>query len=70
MAGILEIARRLSGQALSRTIRFVAFVNEEPPFFQTHTAQDTPDKIDYEKMTRVVLSVQKMLEVLAYQGKP
>ncbi|OAD22340.1 hypothetical protein THIOM_001861 [Candidatus Thiomargarita nelsonii] len=35
-----------------------------------HTAQDTPDKIDYEKMTRVVLSVQKMLEVLAYQGKP
>jgi len=193
VAGILEIARRLYGQALSRTIRFVAFVNEEPPFFQTeamgslvyanrsaekgekivgmltletigyfrdepgsqhypalinffypdkgnfiafvgnlssrrllrkaidifrkhatipsegaalpawiqgvdwsdhwsfwengypaimitdtapyrypyyHTAQDTPDKIDYEKMTRVVLSVQKMLEVLASQGKP
>jgi len=193
VAGILEIARRLYGQPLSRTIRFVAFVNEEPPFFKTeamgslvyanrsaekgekivgmmtletigyfrdepgsqhypalinffypdkgnfiafvgnlssrrllrkaidifrkhatipsegavlpawipgvdwsdhwsfwengypaimitdtapyrypyyHTAQDTPDKIDYEKMTRVVLSVQKMLEVLAYQGKP
>jgi len=193
VAGTLEIARRLSGQALSRTIRFVAFVNEEPPFFKTeamgslvyanrsaekgekivgmmtletigyfreepgsqhypalinffypdkgnfiafvgnlssrrllreaidifrkhatipsegavlpawiqgvdwsdhwsfwengypaimitdtapyrypyyHTAQDTPDKIDYKKMTRVVLSVQKMLEVLASQGKP
>ncbi|OAD19861.1 peptidase, M28 family, partial [Candidatus Thiomargarita nelsonii] len=35
VAGILEIARRLYGQALSRTIRFVAFVNEEPPFFKT-----------------------------------
>lgn len=188
VAGILEMARLLYGHALSRTVRFVAFVNEEPPFFKTesmgslvyanrsaskaekivgmialetigyfrdepgsqqypsplnyfypdkgnfigfvgnlssrrllrdaidifrqhatipsegaalptwipgvgwsdhwsfwehgypaimitdtaiyrypyyHTPQDTPDKIDYEKMTRVVLSVQKMVEALA-----
>jgi hypothetical protein len=193
VAGILEIARLLSGQALSRTIRIVAFVNEEPPFFQTeamgslvyanrsaergenivgvivletigyfrdepgsqhypplinlfypdkgnfiafisnlssrrllrdainifrqhatipsqgaalpawipgvdwsdhwsfwkngypaimitdtapyrypyyHTAQDTPDKIDYEKITRVVLAVQKMVEALANRLVP
>lgn len=33
VAGILELARLLATQELSRTVRFVAFVNEEPPFF-------------------------------------
>ena len=35
VAALLEIARRSSGTRPSRTIRFVAFVNEEPPFFTT-----------------------------------
>lgn len=35
VAALLEIARRLSGERLSRTVRFVAFVNEEPPFSRT-----------------------------------
>ena len=35
VAAVLEIARLLAGQRLERTVRFVAFVNEEPPFFQT-----------------------------------
>jgi len=35
VAALLELARRFSGRAQPRTIRFVAFVNEEPPFFQT-----------------------------------
>ncbi len=35
VAGLLEMARLLAGRPLSRTVRFVAFVNEEPPFFQT-----------------------------------
>ena len=35
VAAVLEIARLLAGQRPDRTIRFVAFVNEEPPFFQT-----------------------------------
>lgn len=34
-AAVLELARLLAGQKLARSIRFVAFVNEEPPFFQT-----------------------------------
>ena len=34
-AAVLEIARLLAGKRLARSIRFVAFVNEEPPFFQT-----------------------------------
>ena len=35
VAGVLEMARLLADQPLPRTVRFVAFVNEEPPFFQT-----------------------------------
>jgi len=32
-AALLEIARQLAGQPLARTVRLVAFVNEEPPHF-------------------------------------
>jgi len=35
VAALLEIARLLSKKTLSRTVRFVAFVNEEPPFYRT-----------------------------------
>lgn len=35
VAAVLEIARLLREEPLSRTVRFVTFVNEEPPFFQT-----------------------------------
>jgi peptidase M28-like protein len=36
-AAVLELARLLAAQRLARTVRFVAFVNEEVPFFQTDT---------------------------------
>ena len=35
VAALLELARIFNGSRPSRTIRFVAFVNEEPPWFQT-----------------------------------
>ena len=35
VAAVLDLARRLHGQPCRRTIRFVGFVNEEPPFFRT-----------------------------------
>lgn len=34
VAAMLEVARRLAGRPLSRTVRFYAWANEEPPFFQ------------------------------------
>lgn len=36
VAGLLELARLLKSFAFERTIRFVAFVNEEPPYFYTN----------------------------------
>ena len=35
VAAILELARRFAGHPRPRTIKFAAFVNEEPPFFKT-----------------------------------
>jgi len=34
-AAVLALARAFAGSRPSRTLRFVAFVNEEPPYFQT-----------------------------------
>jgi hypothetical protein len=33
VAALLALARRARGHSFARTVRFVAFVNEEPPFF-------------------------------------
>ncbi len=35
VAALLELSRRMATGALRRTVRFVAFANEEPPFFGT-----------------------------------
>ena len=35
VAALLALARRFAGRNPQRTLRFVALVNEEPPFFQT-----------------------------------
>lgn len=35
VAATLALARRAAGRPFDRTVRFVLFVNEEPPFFQT-----------------------------------
>jgi Zn-dependent M28 family amino/carboxypeptidase len=35
VAALLALARRFAGKPAGKTVRFVAFVNEEPPYFQT-----------------------------------
>lgn len=35
VAGLLELARFMSDKQTNRSIKFIAFVNEEPPFFKT-----------------------------------
>jgi hypothetical protein len=35
VAAVLALARRFAGKPVDRTLRFVAFTNEEPPYFQT-----------------------------------
>ena len=35
VAALLALARRFAGKPAGKTLRFVAFVNEEPPYFQS-----------------------------------
>jgi Zn-dependent M28 family amino/carboxypeptidase len=35
VAAVIELARRFAAERPARTLRFVAFVNEEPPFYHT-----------------------------------
>jgi len=35
VAALLELSRLFSSKSISRTLRFVSFANEEPPFFKT-----------------------------------
>jgi Zn-dependent M28 family amino/carboxypeptidase len=35
VAAMLALARRFAGKPTGQTLRFIAFVNEEPPYFQT-----------------------------------
>lgn len=35
IAALLALARRFAGKPVAQTLRFVAFANEEPPYFQT-----------------------------------
>lgn len=54
VAGLLEIARLLKNVRLNHTVKFIAFVNEEPPFFKSinmgsyvyaHQAKEKGEKI-------------------------
>jgi Zn-dependent M28 family amino/carboxypeptidase len=37
VAGLLELAQLLSNVQTNRTVKFIAFVNEEPPFYKTES---------------------------------
>ena len=65
VAGVLELARLLQGSKLRRTVRFVLFVNEEPPYFHT----DTMGSLVYARQLRrdrVPVSAMISLEMLGF----
>jgi hypothetical protein len=65
VAAMLALARRFAGTRPARTIRFVAFVNEEPPNFQTATMGSWQyAKRSYERKENVVAMLS--LEAVGY----
>ena len=65
VAGVLELARLLQGSKLRRTVRFVLFVNEEPPYFRT----DTMGSLVYARQLRhdrIPVSAMISLEMLGF----
>jgi hypothetical protein len=94
VASLIELSRLLTQPDLQRTVRFVFFVNEEPPFFTTgqmgslryarqgypgvmvtdtalfryehyHMPGDTPDRVRYGHLARVVAGLEKVIVDLA-----
>ncbi len=65
VAATLELARLLKGTRLRRTIRFVFFVNEEPPYFKT----ESMGSLVYARQLRrdgVPISAMISLETIGY----
>lgn len=65
VAATLELARMLQGSRFRRTVRFVLFVNEEPPYFQT----EQMGSLVYARQLRhdgVPVSAMISLEMLGY----
>src|ERR1700730_10652956 len=65
VAGVLELARLLQGSKLRRTVRFVLFVNEEPPYFRT----DAMGSLVYARQLRrdrIPVSAMISLEMLGF----
>jgi len=68
VAAVLEVARMLQGSKLHKTVRFVLFVNEEPPFFQT----DIMGSLVYARQLKrdhIAVSAMISLEMLGYYSE-
>ena len=68
IAGLLELARLFSRQDIDKTIRFIAFVNEEPPFFMTEDMGSRVNaKASMMRQDRIIAMVS--LEMIGYYNK-
>lgn len=76
VAAVLELADYFAGQKLQHTFRFIAFVNEEPPFFKTANmgsmryAKDCHAKKDPIKLMISVESIGYFSAKKGSQGYP
>ena len=68
IAGLLELARLLKEQPLQRTVRFVAFPHEEPPYFYTHL-MGSRQYVRGVKQRKEHVLVMLALEMLGYAGE-
>jgi Zn-dependent M28 family amino/carboxypeptidase len=68
IAGLLEVARLLKRSATSRTIRFVAFPHEEPPYFYTNL-MGSRQYAGILKRSGEKVRVMICLEMLGYAGE-
>lgn len=70
VAAVLALARHFVEKDFNRTVRFVAFANEEPPFFQT----DTMGSVVYAKQCRErnenIVAMLSLETIGYYDDKP
>jgi len=66
VAALLELARLLSQEKLSRTIRLVAFANEEPPYFNTRKGMGSIEYVQFLKDSKAAIYCMMSLETIGY----
>ncbi len=67
VAGLIELAHRLKDYTNTRTVRFVAFPHEEPPYFFTHL-MGSRQYVKQLKEKKESVLVMLALEMLGYAG--
>jgi len=70
VAGLLEIARALKGRQFERTVRFVAFVNEEPPFTWTELMGSLVHATGARKRNENIIAILCLECLGVYSDKP
>jgi Zn-dependent M28 family amino/carboxypeptidase len=70
VAGLLELARHFKETQPGRTIRFVAFVNEEPPFFQTEQMGSRIYAANARKRGEKIVAMLALETIGYYTDKP
>ena len=68
IAGLIELARLLKDVPLTHTLRFAAFVNEEPPFFLT-SQMGSAVYVEHVKSKGEPLSAAVILEMLGFYSE-
>ncbi len=66
VAVMLELARELRGRPLPRTLRFVAFANEEPPFFNTGEGMGSVEYVRSLPLRGIEAAAMLSLETVGY----
>jgi hypothetical protein len=69
VAVLLELARELRGERFASAVRFVAFVNEEPPFFNTGEGMGSVEYVRTLPERSIEVTSMICLETLGYYSE-
>jgi peptidase M28-like protein len=70
VAALLELARLFKGEKPGRTLRFVAFVNEEPPYFRTDLMGSRVHAANARKRGEKIVAMLSLETIGCYSDKP
>lgn len=70
VAALLELARQFQGEQPERTLRLVAFVNEEPPFFRTDLMGSRVHAANAKKRGDKIVAMLALETIGSYSDQP
>ena len=70
VAALLELSRVLAGIKPKRTLRFVAFVNEEPPFFKTASMGSRVYAAEARRKNEIIVAMLSLETIGYFSDRP